>query len=71
MAQHVERTREKKVRQRFWWETPEERHHLEDLGMHSRILLKLLLKKLAGRDLCSSIQGPVADVCKQFKELWL
>jgi hypothetical protein len=37
------------MRTKFWWEDINEGHHLEDLGIDGKILLKRFLKKMDGK----------------------
>jgi hypothetical protein len=36
------------VREGFWWRDPREGSHLEDTGVHERIILKLIIKRWDG-----------------------
>ena len=47
MVGHVARMRNR-VHTGFWWEDLRERDFLEDLGIHGRIILKLILNKWDG-----------------------
>jgi hypothetical protein len=54
---------------RFWWESPNERNHLEDQGVGGKMGSELILGRLVwvvwiGLDSTGSIQGPVAGCCE-------
>jgi hypothetical protein len=44
---------------RFWWESPNERDHLEDQGVSGKMGSEWILGRLDG-----SGQGPVAGCCE-------
>jgi hypothetical protein len=45
LAGHMACMEGEKMHTEFWWENLKERHHLQDLGIDGRILLKQIFKK--------------------------
>jgi len=43
----------------FWWGKLKESDHLDDLGLDGRIILKCILRIMAGRGLDTSVQDRV------------
>jgi hypothetical protein len=57
---------QKRMKQRFWWESFKERGHLEDRSMDGRIILKWNINSVQIFGLNSSGLGqrPVVDCCE-------